>query len=124
MFVAFLVSLFLGVVISFLFDFIFGMLAFYVKNLWGIGFGKFALVRLLSGALIPLVFFPKPIQNILNLLPFKGMIYTPVMIFLGKYQSQEMLMSMMNQVLWIGILALCNYLLWRKAVTRLTVQGG
>lgn len=120
----FFVSLMLGVIIGFLFDFIFGMMAFYVKNLWGIGFGKFALVRLLSGALIPLAFFPDAVQKFLNLLPFKAIVYTPIMIFLGKFSTKMIIYSMFNQLFWIAVLMLINYLIWKKAITRLTVQGG
>ncbi|MCH4888212.1 ABC transporter permease [Acidaminobacter sp. JC074] len=120
----YLISLFFGIVIGFLFDFIFGMLAFYIKNLWGIGFGKSALVRLMSGALIPLVFFPESIQKVFDFLPFKSMVFTPVMIFLGKYTGEEILIAYGKQLFWILLLIVCNYLIWKKAVTRLTVQGG
>jgi len=120
----FLISLFFGIIIGFLFDFVFGMLAFYIKNLWGIGFGKSALVRLMSGALIPLVFFPESVQKVFEFLPFKSMVFTPVMIFLGKYTPQEIMWAYSNQLFWIGILILINYLVWQKAVSRLTVQGG
>jgi len=120
----FIISLFLGVVVGFLFDFLFGMLAFYIKNLWGIGFGKNALVRLLSGALIPLAFFPDVIQKVFDFLPFKAMVYAPIMIFLGKYNTNELVGIYLNQLFWILLLGLFNYISWKKAVTRLTVQGG
>jgi len=122
--ILFTISLFLGVLVSFLFDFLFGMLAFYIKNLWGIGFGKNALVRLLSGALIPLAFFPESVQKVFEFLPFKAMVYGPIMIFLGKYNSTELISIYMNQLFWIALLALFNYLTWQKALSRLTVQGG
>lgn len=120
----FILSLLLGVVIGFLFDFIFGMMAFYIQNLWGIGFGKMALVRLLSGGLIPIVFFPDAVQKVLEFLPFKSMVYTPAMIMLGKYTPNEMLMAFMQQLFWIVVLMGLNYMVWKKAVTKLTVQGG
>lgn len=122
--VLFFISLFLGISVAFLFDFLFGMLAFYVKNIWGIGFGKFALVRLLSGALIPLAFFPEKIRIVLEFLPFKSMIYTPIMIYLGKYSYYEVTFQIGFQLMWVLILMLINIMAWKKAVLNLTVQGG
>lgn len=120
----FIFSLLMGVVIGFLFDFIFGMMAFYIHNIWGIGFGKAALVRLLSGGLIPLVFFPKVVQQVFEFLPFKSMVFTPVMILLGKYSPREMVIVFLQQLFWIVILMIVNYIVWKKAVHRLTIQGG
>lgn len=122
--VLFVISLFLSIVIGFLFDFLFGMLAFYIQNLWGIGFGKIAIVRLFSGAMIPLAFFPDAIQRFLEFLPFKSMVYTPIMIFLGKYHSNELVYVFAQQLFWIGIFAILNYMSWKKAINRLTIQGG
>lgn len=120
----FFISLFLGVLIGFLFDFIFGMMAFYIKNIFGIGFGKSALVRLLSGGLIPLVFFPKSAQKLIDVLPFKSMVFTPIMIFLGKYKSREIVTVLFNQLFWVVVLVVVNHLIWKKAVKHITVQGG
>lgn len=120
----FILSIGLALVITFLFDALFGMMAFYIQNLWGIGFGKAALVRLLSGALIPLPFFPEAVQKVFNFLPFKGMVYTPVAIFLGKITGTSLAYAFANQMVWILILGVMNYLVWRKAVNYLTVQGG
>jgi len=122
--ILFLLSLFMGILVGFLFDFIFGMMAFYIKNIFGIGFGKTALVRLLSGGLIPLVFFPDSVQKIIDVLPFKAMVFTPIMIFLGKYSGQELIYVFLNQVLWIIILIGINYIVWQRAVKHITVQGG
>jgi len=121
--VAFLISGFLGFVVLFLFDFIFAMMAFYTQNLWGIGFSKIALVRLMNGTLIPLVFFPNWAQRVFEFLPFKSMTYTPVVIYLDKF-SGSIFSHLMLQVMWIGILGAVNFIIWKTAIKKLTVQGG
>ena len=45
----------------------------------------------MSGSLIPLAFFPKVISDIMSFLPFSSLIYTPVMIIVGKYDASQIL---------------------------------
>lgn len=123
MLVQFFLSMCLGYLVVFLFDFALALMAFYTMNVWGIGMTKGALIRLLNGALIPLVFFPDWAQRIFEFMPFKAMIYTPVMIFLGKY-DQSIFISLGLQSVWIALLLGVNALIWRHATSRLTVQGG
>ena len=63
-------------------------------------------------------------QGILKYLPFSGMNYTPVMIYMGKLSMSENLFSIGVQVSWIIILFLLYKLLWSKAIKRVTVMGG
>ncbi|CAD0172057.1 Daunorubicin resistance transmembrane protein [Streptococcus thermophilus] len=51
----------------------------------------------MSGSLIPLAFFPKVVSAILSLLPFSSLIYTPVMIIVGKYDASQMLQALLLQ---------------------------
>ncbi|CAD0147355.1 Daunorubicin resistance transmembrane protein [Streptococcus thermophilus] len=53
----------------------------------------------MSGSLIPLAFFPKVVSAILSLLPFSSLIYTPVMIIVGKYDASQML-----QFFWLLVM--------------------
>ncbi len=121
--IQFTLSMILGYIVVFLFDFMLALAAFYTMNVWGIGMTKGALIRLLNGALIPLVFFPEWAQRLFEFMPFKSMIYTPVMIFLNKF-DQSILVSMGMQLGWIAVLMLMNAVIWKHATSRLTVQGG
>lgn len=123
MLIQFTLSVILGYLVVFLFDFMLALTAFYTMNVWGVGMTKGALIRLLNGALIPLVFFPAWAQKLFEFMPFKSMIYTPVMIFLNKF-DQSILVSMGMQLVWIGLLVFANMAIWKHATKRLTVQGG
>lgn len=120
----FLVSLVLGYILIFLFNFIFSLSAFYVTYIWGFILCKWMVINFFSGQLIPIDFFPAALKNALDYLPFSGMSYTPVMIYLGKYSTNQIIFSIGVQVIWIGILYILYKILWAKAIKRVTVLGG
>ncbi len=122
--VLFLASVGLGYLIMFYFSFCFSMLVFYTTYFFGINMAKAVTIRLCSGALIPLSFFPASIEKIFSVLPFRSMVYTPVMIWLGKLDRTEMLMQFLMQLFWVAVFFVFSKICWRAAVKRLTVLGG
>jgi ABC-2 type transport system permease protein len=120
----FFLSAVMGFLIYFYFNFIFGLSAFYISNVWGMNMLKGAIINFLSGSMIPIQFFPGWAQDILAFMPFNSLIYTPVMIFLGKYQGMEAVKALLIQVFWVLLLGISGVLLWQKAIKKLTIQGG
>ena len=57
-------------------------------------------------------------------MPFSSMVYTPVMIYLGKYQGLELLFELAKQALWVVILYAAGSLIWKQVTKRLVVLGG
>ena len=96
--VLYLFSLTLAYLINFFFNICFGFSAFVFKNLWGSNLLKTSIVAFMSGSLIPLAFFPKVISDILSFLPFASLIYTPVMIIVGKYDASQILQALFASV--------------------------
>jgi len=121
---AYVLSVFLSFVILFYFSFCFAMLAFYTTYFFGINMAKEVIMKLCSGALIPLAFFPEAIESILRFLPFSSMNYIPVMIYLGKLEGAMLLQAMGLQGFWAVALFLVSGVCWKKAIQRLTVLGG
>lgn len=120
----YLLSTILGALINFYFSYAFGLLSFKITNMWGLSFIMMAIVQLLSGALIPIAFFPSMIQRFIELLPFSSLIYTPTMIYLGKITGIELVKALSLQIIWIIILAAVAKLMWNAMVKRLTILGG
>lgn len=120
----FLLSCAMSFLIAVLFDFCFGMVAFFTTYIFGMMMAKEALMRFLTGMLIPLSFFPPVVQRIFDFLPFSSMIYTPVMIYLGKYTGMELLFVLGRQCAWIVILYVLGSLVWKRVTKRLIVLGG
>lgn len=85
---------------------------------------KEALLAFLTGQLIPISFFPEILQNIFQYLPFSSMIYTPVMIYLGKYTGQTLYFMLLRQFIWVILLYVLGSLIWKKVTKRLVVLGG
>ena len=117
-------SCLLSILIHLLFDFCFGMVAFVTTYMFGMMMAKDALLAFLSGQLIPISFFPEIIQNIFDYLPFSSMIYTPVMIYLGKYSGSALYFVLARQFIWIVILYALGSFLWNRITKRLVVLGG
>lgn len=122
--VLFLLSCILSFLLFVLFDFCFGMIAFFTTYLFGMAIIKSAILTFLTGQLIPLSFFPETIQKIFDYLPFASMSYVPVMIYLGKYTREEMVFALLKQGIWVIILYALGSLIWRKVTKRLIVLGG
>ena len=59
----YLFSIILGFIINFYYSYAFGLMSFKITNMWGMAQIMSSIARLLSGGLIPIVFFPKVIQN-------------------------------------------------------------
>lgn len=107
-----------------LFDFCFGLLAFVTTYMFGLQIMKFSILAFLTGQLIPLNLFPDVLQKILDVLPFSSMTYVPVMIYLGKYDTNEMIFVLGRQAVWVILLYVLGSLLWKKVTKKMVVLGG
>ncbi|MBW5445045.1 hypothetical protein GE107_03070 [Cohnella sp. CFH 77786] len=101
-----------------------GLVAFWVMELGNMGSVKDAIVRVLSGSLVPLWFFPEGVQTVSKYLPFQYTYQTPIGIYIGAAGTSEALQAMAVQGLWIGILFAAVVLFWKKTKTKTLIQGG
>lgn len=120
----YLLSCIMSFLIYVLFDFCFGMIAFFTTYIFGMLMAKEALLSFLTGQLIPISFFPEIFQNIFQFLPFSSMIYTPVMIYLNKYTGKTLYFMLLCQLIWVILLYILGSLIWKKVTKRLVVLGG
>lgn len=120
----YLLSCIMSFLIYVLFDFCFGMVAFFTTYIFGMLMSKDALLSFLTGQLIPISLFPEAVQRVFDFLPFSSMIYTPVMIYLGKYTETELLFVLLRQVVWVVILYVLGSIIWKRVTKRLVVLGG
>ena len=65
-------------------SFLIGTCAIPLNSILSLIRAKYWLIELLSGVLIPIAFFPKPLQILSAWLPFEHIAYTPLQIYLGK----------------------------------------
>lgn len=120
----YLLSCIMSFLIYVLFDFCFGMVAFFTTYIFGMLMAKEALLGFLTGQLIPISFFPAVLQKVFDYLPFSSMVYTPVMIYLGKYTGDTLWFMLFRQAIWVVILYVMGSIIWKKVTKRLVVLGG
>ena len=120
----FLVSLVLGHAVMFFFDWIFSCLAFYSTETWGLSVVREAAVTFFSGALIPLPMLPPFLRAIAALLPFAQAVYVPVSFLSGVTPISAAPQAWLLQLAWLIGLGLASRLIFKRALRKVTVQGG
>ena len=105
-------------------NFLLGCVAFYTKNIQGVLRAKMVAMDFLTGVLIPFTFFPEWFQKVVAWLPFQGISYIPVTIYLGKRPGAELWSALAVQLAWAVGLYFVARLVWNLAVRQVTVQGG
>jgi ABC-2 type transport system permease protein len=123
--ILFPISLLLAFLISFSIDYFIGLFGFYSESVWGLSITKEIIVSVFSGALIPLQFFPAPIQKVLFWLPFQAIYHTPLMMITQPKQDGQILLSMiLVQLAWAAGLFFLARLFYSQAVKVLRIAGG
>ena len=123
--VLFPLSLLLAFLVSFSFDYFIGLMAFYTESTWGLSMTKEIIVTVLSGALVPLQFFPDAIQRVLLLLPFQAIYYSPLMMVSQPNLGWETFLPMLTvQLIWALVLFVAARLFYNQAIKVLRVSGG
>lgn len=120
----FLVSVSISIIIMFYIEVLVGMGSFYTLTHYALSFAKTAVLDLLSGAIVPVFLFPGPLEDVVNAMPFVGMVSIPVNIFLGKYTIRECLGYLCLQCFWGLIMGAISHLCYRKVIKKVIVQGG
>jgi ABC-2 type transport system permease protein len=120
----FVVSLWGAFFLIFSVDFLIGLMGFWTFNIWGFGYAKIAVLDILGGTIVPLSLFPDGLRSIVLALPFQGMAYTPLAIYVGTIQGDAIWLSILNQFAWGVGLVLFTRLIWLRAKRRIEIQGG
>jgi len=120
----FVLSVLLSFFINWFLAALFGMMAFSAVNIDALIQVKKHLIRLISGSIIPLWFFPDPIANVIKFLPFPYIYQLPLSIYIGRGTRAEIFSGMEIQLAWAVVLFLV-FLFAQKQITRkVMVQGG
>ena len=123
----FAVSTALALVVNFSIEMIVATICLYTESTWGINIVKETIVLLLSGASIPLAFFPGTLRKAVEFMPFRAVYDIPLTILLKKNGSDTLsgLLPMLGiQVIWCVVLTIAGMLFWNYSVRKITVNGG
>ncbi|MDR0293274.1 MAG: ABC-2 family transporter protein [Oscillospiraceae bacterium] len=122
-----LLSVVLAFLMNFFVNYCLGMFSFWFVHSGGIRmvYGLFSSV--FTGMLIPLVFFPKPLQVIQLFLPFQYTAYVPVMVFLGRYSLGGITLPIPAivgiQAVAVMTVFVISEIMYRAAMKRFTAVG-
>lgn len=122
--VAFVVSFALGYCVNFLLNFLMNSIAFWTLETFAIQMAVRWISDLLSGQIVPLIFFPGFLQQIMLALPFAAIYSTPLLIYVGTIGPQQYALAFALQVGWLAVFAGLAAIVWRAAQQRVVVQGG
>jgi len=117
-------SLVLAYGISVLVWMLVGLCSFWMTSIHGLRFLLFTVEGFLAGALVPLWFLPDTLRTVLALLPFQGMVFLPISIYIGQTTGGDILGALAVQLFWVVALSVVAVLVWRRARWKLVVQGG
>lgn len=123
-FLLFVLSLVMAYLIHWLLAACFSMWAFVTINMNPLLQVKKHLIRLLSGSIIPLWFFPDWLASILNCLPFVYIYQLPLDIYIGKEGMSNILPRLGIQAIWVVALFVLFMILQKNALKKVMVQGG
>jgi ABC-2 type transport system permease protein len=119
--VGYLFSLLLSILI-FTIEFTIGLATFWLEETWVMRYVFNIFTTLLSGAFIPLEFFPRALQVALAYTPFPLIASAPIHLFMGS--SQYSLVYLFSVLLiWIVLLGIIARIIWRKGIGLYTAAG-
>lgn len=111
--------------LTFLLDFLVGVTCFWSQSVWGISVAKDMIIVFLSGALMPLTFYPEALLSVIKWLPFPYMYNLPLTILTAK-ASEPLIWArgLGIQVFWIFAVFLFVKFVFVRAKNKLVVNGG
>jgi len=113
-----IISIFFAYIINYLIHFIFACLAFWTVISRGASGILRTIESIFSGRVAPLSFFPLLFQTVASFLPFAYTRYFPMLIYLNKLSTMEIVRGLGVQLIWIGILLVSVKKVWKRGLRR------
>jgi ABC-2 type transport system permease protein len=120
----FAVSVALAIVVSFGVRFLVNLLAFWLLDYRGPVLLAIAVNLVLSGAIVPLAFFPGILDTVVRLTPFASMLMAPIDVYVGEPLGGSVAVVLALQVAWALALYAGGRLVLAAGTRKLVLQGG
>lgn len=102
-------------------QFLTGIIGFWLEQTWMLRVIIGLTAGFLSGAVIPLDFFPESVLNIIQYTPFPYMTFYPTQFFMGK--EVELLKGFAVISIWMVLIFILNRWIWNKGIRMYTGAG-
>ena len=123
-FLLFLISVLFGLCVVVSFSMLVYISTFYTLSPMGVRIISAVLSDFLSGAIIPLPFFPEPFRSIAEVLPFASMRNLPLRVYSANINGIDAIWRIGLQLFWLSVLVLAGKLMMKHALRKIVVQGG
>lgn len=115
-------------VLAFLLNFVISLLVscliFKTTKHTGVYMMKKTAIAFLSGAMLPISFYPDIVQKVIRYAPFAYLRYYPISAFLGKTDGIYMYDVFIRGLLWLVFLIICLRIIWARSIKKMLVFGG
>ena len=109
-------------ILWFEFQFLFGIVAFWLEQTWVLRAMFINVSQFFSGAIIPLELYPEWLRRLLEYSPFPSMTYIPVRILSGEFQG-SIGGAFLLVLIWIVVLRFVVQFVWRRGVRLYSAAG-
>ncbi|MFJ8018321.1 ABC transporter permease [Streptomyces sp. NPDC096339] len=121
----FLVSVGLGLVVSFAVRYLLGLMAFWLMDGSGINLVATVVAIFFSGMLLPLTVFPGGFGEFVRVLPWSAILQVPVDVLMGRHAGAGSVVRALGfQACWALVLLGVGRVLQSAATRKVVVQGG
>lgn len=120
----FLVSVLIGFVTKALVIFLISLLTFWTLQGIGLMWAQQSVIAILSGTLVPLALLPPWLRVIAEVLPLRGIVATPVSLYLGTAEGTAVPGLLALQIGWLALLWWVTDKAWLRAFRAVESQGG
>jgi ABC-2 type transport system permease protein len=121
--IVFIPALFLAFLVRFLIEWTLAQSAFWTTRVSAFNQVYFVLVLFLSGQIAPLSLFPRPIQVLADIMPFRWMIGFPVELILGRLTPVQAITGLAAQTFWLVISLGLVKIVWRAGIRMYSAVG-
>ena len=89
-----------------------------INNFFGMG------IAILSGAIFPIDFINNNFGALLKYLPFSYLAFVPTQIYLGKFNTDDLILNIIICLFWILFLTFSATKLWKNGIRKYSAFGG
>lgn len=121
---AFVISVVLAVVVSYAFRALYNMSAFWLLDHRGTTMIAASAIAIFSGLYVPLQFFPGWLETFARATPFPALVQIPVDIFVGQARGVDIVVALAVQAAWAAAMFALAHGVFAAGTRKLVVQGG
>ena len=121
--VAFVPILLVAFVLRFILEWTLALAAFWTTRVTALNQIYGLAVIFLSGQMAPLSLFPRPVQTLATILPFRWTVAFPVELILGRVSPRDAVIGIGIQIAWLIASFVTLRLIWHIAVRRYSAVG-